>query len=94
MANVCEITGKRKLKGHRVSHANNKSIHFQQPNVQSRWIFVPELGIRYKVNVTNRGLRTIDKLGGLSRFVVKTETAKLHPRLRKLKKVLLTKGIL
>lgn len=92
MANICEITGKRKLKGHRVSHANNKTIHFQQPNIQSRWIFIPELGIRYKLNVSTRGLRTIDKFGGLARFALKSKTETLHPRLQKLRKTLLAKG--
>lgn len=93
MANICEITGKRKLKGNRVSHANNKAIHFQQPNIQQRWILIPELGVRFKLNVSTRGLRTIDKFGGLARFVIKTENEKLAPRLLKLKKVLSTRGV-
>ena len=93
MANICEITGKRKLKGHRVSHANNKAIHFQQPNIQQRWILIPELGTRFKLNVSTRGLRTIDKYGGLARFIIKTKSDKLPPRLLKLKKILSTKGI-
>ncbi len=93
MSNICEVTGKRKLKGNRVSHANNKSIHFQQPNNQQRWIFLPELGLRFKLNVSTRGLRTIDKFGGLARFVVKTKKEKLSPRLLKLRKTLIEKGI-
>ena len=93
MANVCEVTGKRKLKGNRVSHANNKSIHFQQPNNQTRWILVPELGVRVKLNVSTRGLRTIDSDGSLARFVVKSNINKLSPRLLKLRKTLIAKGI-
>lgn len=91
MSNVCEITGKKRLKGHRVSHANNKTIHFQQPNLQERRIFVPELGQKIKIKVSTNGLRTIDKVGGLSRFVLKSETQKLSPTLRRLKKLLLQK---
>src|SRR3989338_4318011 len=77
MANICDVTGKRKLKGNRVSHANNKTIHFQQPNIQERMIFVPELGIRIGLNVTTNGLRTLDKHGGLARFVIKKDPEKV-----------------
>ena len=93
MANICEITGKRKLRGHRVSHANNKSIHFQQPSTQSRRIFVPELGLRVTLNVSSAGLRLLTKVGGISRFLVKSDPLKLSPQLRQLRKVLVKKGI-
>lgn len=88
MANICEVTGKRKLKGNRVSHANNKKIHFQEPNIQTRMIFVPELGVRFRLHVTTRGLRTLDKHGGLARFVLQARPETLSPKLQKLRKVL------
>lgn len=93
MANVCEITGKKKLKGHRVSHANNKTIHFQQPNIQEKRIFVPELGVRVRLKVTTKGLRTIDKHGGLSRYLIRQKSDKLSPRMKKLRKILLARGV-
>lgn len=93
MANICEITGKRKLKGNRVSHANNKKIHFQQPNIQERRIFIPELNQKVKVNVSTSGLRHLDKIGGLSRFLIKTDPDNLTPKFRKLRKVLMQKGV-
>ncbi len=93
MSYVCDITGKKRLKGHRVSHANNKSIHFQLPNLQERRIFVPELGLKIKLRISTSGLRTLDKIGGLSRFIMKTDVAKLSPKLKKLRKILLQKGL-
>lgn len=93
MSNICEVTGKKRLRGHRVSHANNKTIHFQQPNIQSRRLFVPELGQKIKINVCTAGLRTLDKVGGLSRYIVKTNSEILSPKLRRLKKILLQKGL-
>lgn len=92
MANTCEITKKRRLKGNRVSHANNKKTHFQQPNIQTRWLYIPELNIRFKLDVSTRGLRTIDKYGGLSRYVTKQNKEKLTPRLLKLRKTLIAHG--
>lgn len=92
MANVCEITGKRKLRGNRVSHANNKTIHYQEPNIRERSLFVPELKQWVRIKVSSAGLRTLDKLGGLSRFLIKSEAIALSPRLRQLKKTLQSRG--
>lgn len=63
MSKVCQITGKRGLSGHRVSHANNKSNHVQQPNLQKKRIYVPELKRYVKVRLSTKGLKTLDKRG-------------------------------
>jgi large subunit ribosomal protein L28 len=60
-----EITGKRKLKAHNVSHSNIKTNRWQNVNVQTRRIWVPELGRFVTVKLTTRELRTIDKVGAL-----------------------------
>lgn len=93
MAHICEITGKSRLKGHRVSHANNKTIHFQYSNVQDRHMFVPEIGMKTTVRVSPAGLRTLDKHGGLSRFLVKANPENLTPKLQRLRKVILQRGL-
>ena len=63
MARVCKITGKRPLVGNNVSKSNRKTKRRQIPNLQSKRIYVPELGkfIQLKVSVT--ALKTIDRLG-------------------------------
>ncbi len=63
MSKVCQITGKKGLSGHRVSHANNKSNHVQQPNLQKKRIYVPELKRYVKVRLSTKGLKTLDKRG-------------------------------
>lgn len=93
MANVCEITGKRRLKGNRVSHANNKSRHFQKPNIKEHAFFVPELGRRVKVRLSSRGLRTVSKYGSLSHFLVKAKSVSLSTDLAKLKVQIIKKGL-
>jgi large subunit ribosomal protein L28 len=92
MSVVCDILGKRRLKGNRVSHANNKKIHFQQPNIQERRLFVPELNVFYRLNVSTSALRTLDKVGGLSNYIMKTDPNKLTPKLKKLRKILAKKA--
>lgn len=58
-----EITGKRRMVAHNVSHSNIKTKRWQLVNVQSRRIWVPELSRYVRLNVTTRDLRSIDKLG-------------------------------
>lgn len=63
MSRKCELTGKRAMRGRRVSHSNVKTLHHSLPNVQKRKIWVPSLGRFEVVKVSARALRTISKLG-------------------------------
>lgn len=63
MARRCDISGVTHQNGNRVSHANNKTHHRFESNLQSKRLFVPELGKTVRVRVSTRILRTIDKLG-------------------------------
>ena len=63
MARRCSITGKKPLAGNHVSHANNKVRRRQLPNLQTKRIYVPELGKFVKIKLSARALRTVDKKG-------------------------------
>lgn len=63
MSQKCAITGKSPLVGNNVSHANNKVKRRQNPNLQWKHIFVPELGRNVRIRVSTRALRTISKKG-------------------------------
>jgi large subunit ribosomal protein L28 len=63
MSRKCDITGKRPLSGNKVSHAHNKTRKRQLPNLQSKRIFVPELGRSVRLKVSTSALRSIDKMG-------------------------------
>ena len=58
-----EITGKRRLRARNVSHSNIKTPRWQNVNVQSRRLWVPELRRHVTLKVTTGDLRTIDKIG-------------------------------
>ncbi|MGH7440764.1 MAG: 50S ribosomal protein L28 [Polyangiaceae bacterium] len=58
-----DITGKRRLKAHNVSHSNIKTNRWQHLNIQCRRIWVPELRRFVTLNLTTRDIRSIDKLG-------------------------------
>jgi large subunit ribosomal protein L28 len=61
-----DITGKRKLLARNVSHSNIKTKRWQHINVQSRRLWVAELGRFIRLDITTRDLRTIDKIGLLA----------------------------
>jgi len=58
-----EITGKRRMRAHHVSHSNVKTLRWQEVNVQRRRIWSPELGRYVSLNLTTRDIRTIDRIG-------------------------------
>ncbi|MEI8258380.1 MAG: 50S ribosomal protein L28 [Deltaproteobacteria bacterium] len=58
-----DLTGTGKLKGNTVSHSNIKTKRWQNPNLQERRIFVPELKRFIRMRLTTREIRTLDKLG-------------------------------
>jgi large subunit ribosomal protein L28 len=65
MARKCELTGKAVQSGNTVSNANNRARTRNLPNLSKRRIFVPELKGFITVRLSQRALKTIDKVGGL-----------------------------
>ena len=63
MSRRCKLTGKGPLVGYNVSHAHNKTKRRQLPNLQSKKIFVPELGRSLKIKMSTRAMRTVDEIG-------------------------------
>lgn len=63
MSRVCQITGKKPLVGHTVSHANNKTKRRFLPNLHSRRFWVASENRWVRLRVSRQGLRVIDKVG-------------------------------
>jgi len=63
MARVCEVTGKKPMKGRLVSHANNKTIRTFQPNLHYRRFWLESERRWVRLRVSTSGLRRIDKVG-------------------------------
>ena len=63
MSRRCKLTGKGPLAGNHVSHAHNKSKRRQLPNIQTKKIFVPELGRTVKIKMSTRAMRPVDRKG-------------------------------
>lgn len=63
MARVCEVTGKKPMTGHHVSHANNKTKRRFLPNLQRRRFWVESENRWISLRLSTVALRTIDKNG-------------------------------
>ena len=63
MSRVCQVTGKKPMKGHFVSHANNKTIRTFEPNLHHRRFWVESQSRWVRLRVSTAGLRRIDKVG-------------------------------
>ena len=63
MSRVCDVTGKRGLVGHQVSHSNKKKLIRQQPNLHKKRFYIPEEDRWVTLKVSGHGMRTIAKRG-------------------------------
>jgi len=63
MSKVCQITGKKVITGHSVSHSNIKTKRTFAPNLQDRRFYLPEEKKWVTLRVSAAGMRTIDKIG-------------------------------
>lgn len=86
MARVCELTGRKPLVGHNVSHANNRTKRRFLPNLVSVTVVSEVLGRDVRLKISTSALRTIDKKGGLDAFLMGARDEALSPRVRRLKR--------
>ncbi|MGE0565983.1 MAG: 50S ribosomal protein L28 [Pseudolabrys sp.] len=87
----CDLTGKRALVGHKVSHSNIKTKRRFLPNLQNVTLTSEALGRRVRARVSTNALKTVDHRGGLDAFLLKAKDADLSPKMLDLKRQLVKK---
>tara|TARA_B100000900_G_C20178610_1_gene552945 strand:+ start:140 stop:430 length:291 start_codon:yes stop_codon:yes gene_type:complete len=93
MVKKCTITKKKPLTGNNVSHAVNKTKRRFYPNLHNTSFFSEILGKNIKLKVTSRGIKTVEKNGGIDNYVINTKNSKLTDETKKLKKILTLKSL-
>lgn len=88
MSRICELTGKGRMVGHNVSHANNKTKRVFLPNLQNVTLMSEKLERSFKLRVSTAGLRSVEHVGGLDNWLLKTSEEKLSARAAKIKREL------
>ena len=86
MSRICELTGKGRQVGHNVSHANNKTKRVFLPNLQNVTLMSEKLERSFKFRVSTHGLRSVEHVGGLDNWLLKTSDEDLSLRCRRLKR--------
>jgi len=92
MSRKCELTGKIPLKGHNVSHANNKTKRRFLPNLKKVKFTSKVLKRNLRLNVSNAAVRSVDKKGSFDLFLKDAKSKNLSLRLKKIKKTILAKS--
>jgi large subunit ribosomal protein L28 len=77
MARRCDLTGTETKFGKNVSHSNRRTQRRFLPNLKRVSFYSEALRTRVPLRVTTRAIRTVEKVGGLDNFLVKSDAAKL-----------------
>ena len=71
MSRACDLSGKGRQANHKVSHSNIKTRKFSQANLKTQKLFDPETGKTIRLRVSTSTMRTLDKVGSLSKYLRK-----------------------
>ena len=93
MSKKCELTAKKPLKGHNVSHANNKTKKRFLPNIKKVIFRSDILKKNIKLNVSNAALKTVDFKGGIDKFLKSAKIFKLSKKAKKLRTKIISKEV-
>jgi large subunit ribosomal protein L28 len=86
MAWRCELTGKTRQIGHRVSHSNRKTKRRFLPNMLNVTLMSDLLGRSVRLRISANALKTVDHRGGLDGFLLKAKDTELSSRALELKR--------
>ena len=92
MSRVCELTGKKPMVGHTVSHSNIKTKRRYLPNLVDVTVHSDALGRSFAARVSANALRSVDKRGGLDAFLAKARDEDLSAKMLKIKREIAKKA--
>ena len=92
MSRVCELTGKKPMVGHTVSHSNIKTKRRYLPNLVDVTVHSDALGRSFAARVSAAALRSVDKRGGLDAFLAKARDEDLSAKMLKIKREIAKKA--
>jgi large subunit ribosomal protein L28 len=82
----CELTGKTRQIGHRVSHSNRKTKRRFMPNLLNVTLISEALNRSVRLRISANALKTVDHRGGLDAFLLAAKDSELSPRALELKR--------
>ncbi|XCE65597.1 50S ribosomal protein L28 [Candidatus Liberibacter asiaticus] len=91
MSRVCELTKKTIMSGNKVSHANNKTRRRFLPNLCRITLISDIMEQKYQLRISKCALRSVERQGGLDRFLSNSKKENLSARMRTLRSQILKK---
>jgi large subunit ribosomal protein L28 len=91
MSRRCELTGKTRQIGHKVSHSNRKTKRRFLPNLLNVTLLSDALGRSVRLRISANALKSVDHRGGLDGFLLKAKDVELSPRALELKRQVVKK---
>jgi len=63
MSRICQLTGKRPIKGNNVSHSKRRTKRRFLPNLNTKRYYIPETDQWVTLKISASAMRTINKVG-------------------------------
>eukprot|EP00850_Spirogloea_muscicola_P005468 SM000025S08363 [mRNA] locus=s25:327550:329890:+ [translate_table: standard] len=63
VSRVCDLTGKKRNNGYKVSFSKKRTKHLQQPNLQYRRLWWPEGNRFVRLRLCTKALKTVERKG-------------------------------
>jgi large subunit ribosomal protein L28 len=91
MSRRCELTGKIRQIGHKVSHSNRKTKRRFLPNLLNVTLQSDVLGRSVRMRITAHALKSVDHRGGFDAFLLAAKDAELSKNALDIKRAIVKK---
>jgi large subunit ribosomal protein L28 len=91
MSRRCELTGKTRQIGNKVSHSNHKTKRRFLPNLLNVTLQSDVLGRSVRMRISANALKSVDHRGGLDAFLLAAKDIELSDNARDIKRAIVKK---
>jgi large subunit ribosomal protein L28 len=91
MSRRCELTGKTRQIGHKVSHSNRKTKRRFLPNLLNVTLQSDALGRSVRMRISANALKSVDHRGGLDAFLLAAKDVDLSKHALEIKRAVVKK---
>jgi large subunit ribosomal protein L28 len=91
MSRRCELTGKTRQIGHKVSHSNRKTKRRFLPNLLNVTLQSEVLGRSVRMRITANALKSVDHRGGFDAFLLAAKDEELSKNALDIKRAIVKK---
>lgn len=93
MSRRCELSGVGVLYGNKVSHSQRKTRRRFEPNLRVVRFVSDLIGQEYKLSVSAKSMRSVEKLGGFDAYMLKVSNDLLSGKAQMIKKKIIEKQV-